>query len=88
MEIITEIYLSDLADDTKDQLMENIMDRVANDKDEMEIIEKKIDKEIEEDGEFMDLVKLTRKDRIEMEIEDRADEILKKYFYGEINISY
>lgn len=83
MEINTELYLSDLTDDTKDQLLDAIIDRLKEDKDEMELIEVEVDAEIEEDGEFMDLKALTREDRIRMAVEDKAEKILKNTFWGE-----
>jgi len=84
--INTRIYLSDLQSETKDQLIEAIISRLRDDENEMKKIEKKIDDEIKEDGDVIDLKKLPRKNRIEMELEDRAEKILEETFYGEINI--
>lgn len=86
MEINTELYLSDLTDETKDQLVEAIIERLKDDKDEMELIEAEIDADIEENIEFMDLKALTRDDRIKMALEDKAQKILENTFWGECNI--
>lgn len=86
MEINTELYLSDLTSETQDQLTDAIIDRLKDDKDEIEQIEAEVDAEIEQDGEFMDLKALTREDRIGMVIEDKAQEILENTFWGECNI--
>jgi len=84
--INTRIYLSDLQSETKDQLIEAIISRLRDDEEKMKKIEKKVDDEIKEDGDVIDLEKLPRKNRIEMELEDTAQEILEDTFYGEINV--
>lgn len=86
MEINTELYLSDLTSDTQDQLLEAIIERLKDDKDEVELVEAEVDADIEENEEFMDLKALTREDRIKMAIEDKAQKILENTFWGECNI--
>lgn len=86
MELVTEIYLSDLTEETKDGLIENIIERIRDDEEELKAVENAVDEQLEEDKEFVDLKALTRADRIQMALEDKAKEILESTFFGEINI--
>ncbi len=86
MEIITEIYLSDLKDDLKDSLIEAIIDRLKSDDDEMELIKTEVMAGIEDDKEFIEDLEKTKEDRIETALEDKAKKILENTFYGECNI--
>lgn len=84
MEINTELYLSDLTDETKESLINSIIDRLKDDKDEMELITAEIIGEAEDDGVF-----LTPKDtqwKIQDRLEEKAKDILERTFWAECNI--
>lgn len=86
MEIITELFLSDLTDDTQNQLKEAIIDRLKDDKLEMELIEIEVENSLNDDDIEPSQRETTKEWRIKEAIEDKAEKILKNKFYGECNI--
>lgn len=86
MEIITELYLSDLTDETKDQLKEAIIDRLKDDKEEMELIEIEVNETLDDDEIEPSQREVTKERRIKEAIEDKAEKILKNTFFAEANI--
>jgi len=86
MEIITEIFLSDLKDETIDQLKEAIADRLKDDKLEMELIEIEVNGTLDDDDIEPSQREATKEWRIKEAIEDKAEKILKNTFEAECNI--
>lgn len=86
MEINTEIYLSDLTEETKEGLTNAIIDRLKDDKDEMELIEVEVLASMEDDDIEPSQFEETKNWRIKETLEDKAKKILENTFWAECNI--
>jgi len=84
METKTRIYLSDLTDEVKENLLNEVIEMIKSDPVDMAEIEAQIDEENEED-EITNETPDQRKWKLQDKLEEKAKDYLNRTFYGEVS---